>query len=177
MTELLESVLALLLFFGMHGAILMWGTQSTLSIYNMRKKVTISRNISNTGDRLEKTLRRLCKSPRSRLSRWEAEHWAEKIISQREFTRKSYDEYRENFPHRKEQRLQIQSALLIDKDKREYEYAKCFSTHHFRAKEAAQGLAWIYVFHLRQLEGFVENSRVLRHLPYSVKKTICQKPF
>ncbi len=177
MSELLGSVLALLLFFGIPGTILLWGTQTTLSIYSMRKKVTMSRVISNTGDRLEKTLRRLCKSPRSRLSKWEAEHWAEKIISQRKFTRKSYDEYRENFPHRKEQRLQIQSALLIDKDKREYEYAKCFSTHHFRAKEAAQGLAWIYVFHIRQLEGFVENSRVLRHLPYSVKKTICLKSF
>lgn len=161
-----------------------------IRIYILRRKVVVSEQNCNLCQKLHEALNRLIANPQNRVLK------AYIACLEADLRNRTYTNARSRIGREVENTLRpcIRHSMVQYEKEKSYENYKRLraglSPVLFRrppaildqslslkcqyefAKECTQELAWIYVFHSNQARDFIEESPILRFLPYKVKERI-----
>lgn len=169
-----------------------WIIKTMYSLAILKRRVIVSKRNANFCQKLHEALERLIANPRNRVLR-EYIACLEADLRNRTYTnarsrigkeventlrpsiRHSMIQYEKEKSYENYRRLKAGLAPVLFRNPPAILDQSLFLKYRYEfAKDCTEELAWIYVFHSNKARDFIENSPILRFLPFSVKKRLQQ---
>ena len=167
-----------------------WIIKTTSSLAILKRKIVVSKKNVNFCQKLHEAIERLITDPRNRILR-EFVACLEADLRNRTYTdarsrigkeventlrpsiRHSMIQYEKGKSYENYRRLRAGLYPVLFRNPPAISDPSLSLKYQYKfAKDCTEELAWIYVFHSNKARDFIENSPILRFLPFSVKVRI-----